>query len=168
MGRPCVICQNNLTAFVRQRSSESKAPSMILKEIKQKYDVDIAYHQLRYHTKHHDPQGGTNILVKRAAEAKLVEANEMFAKSRQMIEDTQSHLANVLSMWEGIDQDTFDELKPKDKISVINSTVKVMAELKKIEISQQRLDMDRNPELDDLNRLVSRSNGKKKDPDAGV
>lgn len=157
MGRTCIICDKGLTTYIREKQRENRAPKAIMKALKDRYDVDIPYHVLRYHTLHHDPIAGSYVQAKRSSEKKLKEAIEMTEKAAGIVARMQDYFDKIWEMTGELNWEEFKLLPLSKQIQVLTIGQKTMAEYKKVEIMQKRLDMDENPEIENLNKLVSRA-----------
>lgn len=162
MGRVCQICHVGAGAFVRQRAKEGKMPRTIIGELSVRYSINITYVMYRWHVQHHDLRAGTNVLVKKGLDAKAEQIEKSYEQSQKLVANVEGFLSKIMSFQQEISSENFQLLPADKQIAIINQTIGTITKLKATEMNLQKLNMERNPALLDINMLISQTKGKQK------
>lgn len=169
MARPCLICANGLSKYVRQLSLEGRPPRTIRQKLFDKYELAVNPRQLHHHTKYHDPVSGTVTIQRESAkkalltaQSKVMEAEALYDEAKKVADDVKGFFSTVLGMQGQIDFDKLASLPPDKQVRMINDTIKSMVSLKKLELDQRRQNLQENFLLEETFDLMANAGRKKK------
>lgn len=157
MARPCIICSNNLSAYVRKLTQEGKMPSAIKRMVYDKYQVKLSYANIRHHVKYHDESAGTLVMATRGAQKKLAEATEIKNNALDMAKQVQKFFIKSWDLVDKIDWEDFETIGIEKQMDVVKKFGGLMKDYKRLEIDQQKLDSEIDPSLISMLKVMSRS-----------
>lgn len=157
MARPCIICTNNLEDYVRDKIKEGKQPSAIIRMVEKKYDIKLSYANIRHHLRYHDESSGTLVMATRGANKKLAEAVEIKNAAVKMAEQVQKFFDKSWGLIDRVNWEDFEDYEIDKQMKIIKDFGGLMKDYKKIEMEQQKLDQERDPMLNNMLKIMSRS-----------